>query len=239
MKNSRETIAALCNDVDKLTVTLRSSQDEMAALQRDIDKQTKSSQDKMATLQWNMDRQTKDHDVVQRSLQSEVNELRRTLLQKTSTLKDQTIFKVTGYHQKKRRNSVFNSPSFYSSSNGYYMYIRVHANGNQTGKGTHVSVYALLGKGDYDDSLKWPFVGDITITLLNQLEDDNHCEMTVPVTSGCNMRAGNGRGFPMFILHSSLGHDPYADTQYLKDDTLYFRVSVSVPKYKSWLHCTI
>ena len=42
---------------------------------------------------------------------------------------------------------------------------------NDEAKGTHVSVFACLMKGDNDDSLFWPFTGTVTIELLNQLEE--------------------------------------------------------------------
>ena len=42
-----------------------------------------------------------------------------------------------------------------------------------------------------------------------------------------------------FIPHSALGHDPVKNTQYLKDDTLYFRVFVEVVDHKPWLQCAI
>ena len=41
--------------------------------------------------------------------------------------------------------------------------------------------------------------------------------------------------FMHFIPHSALAHDPVKNTQYLKDDTLYFRVSVEVAEQKPWL----
>jgi hypothetical protein len=42
-------------------------------------------------------------------------------------------------------------------------------------------------------------------------------------------------GFPQFTPHSALAHNPVQNTQYLKDDTLYFRVSVKVADHKPWL----
>ena len=39
------------------------------------------------------------------------------------------------------------------------MCISVNANGNGDGKGTHVSVYAYLMKGENDDLLTWPLLG--------------------------------------------------------------------------------
>ena len=48
------------------------------------------------------------------------------------------------------------------------------------GAGTHVSVFACLVKGRNDDNLPWPFTGEVTFTLLNQLEDENHRSDTIP-----------------------------------------------------------
>ena len=41
-----------------------------------------------------------------------------------------------------------------------------------------MSVYATLMRGEYDDQLKWPFEGDITIELHNWKEDKGHHEDT-------------------------------------------------------------
>ena len=51
-------------------------------------------------------------------------------------------------------------------------------------------------------------------------------------------RAGNNWGYAAFLSSSELGRDLYYKTQYLKDDSLYFRVTVSVPDHKPWLECT-
>ena len=65
---------------------------------------------------------------------------------------------------------------------GYRMCINVYANGNTDGKGTHLSVFARLMEGPFDDYLEWPFQGTITIQLLNQLKDVNHCTCTINFT---------------------------------------------------------
>ena len=70
------------------------------------------------------------------------------------------------------------SPPFYTHTKGYKMYLSVFANGRNTGKSTHVSVYATLMRGEYDDQLKWPFEGDIIIELRNWKEDKGHQEDT-------------------------------------------------------------
>ena len=157
-------------------------------------------------------------------------------------------FKLTNFQQYKITRSAFHSPPFYTSPIGYKMCVRVDANGLGNGEGTHVSVYAYLVKGDNDDSLTWPFTGTVIFELLNQLEDKNHHGMSVTfqaekyssqrVVSG--ERAPKGWGFKQFISHSHLGNQPDKNCQYLKNDTLFFRVSVKLPhNSEPWLQCTM
>ena len=152
------------------------------------------------------------------------------------SLDEQSLkFKFTNYQENKEMDEAVQSPSYYSSPNGYYVVMRVYANGYGDSKGTHVSVYAKFLEGEYDAQLKWPFVGNVTFTLLNQLEDKNHHQMTSNLTAERNLQVGNSRGKPRFILHSVLDYDPVNNTQYLKDDTLYFRMLVEPADHKPWL----
>ncbi len=156
------------------------------------------------------------------------------------TLKDgeQFVIKVTGYSARKDAKLSFYSNAHYTSPGGYNMCIRIYPNGSGRGTGTYVSVYAKLLEGSYDASLSWPFVGTVTITLLNQLSDENHYTKTLEYRKTDNCNIGDYRGNSLFIQHSALSHAPEKNTQYLKNDTLYFRVSVQVKDSKPWLTCT-
>ncbi len=162
-------------------------------------------------------------------------------LKSTSTV-PRTI-RLINYLKHKSDKDEFYSPPFYTSYNGYKMCLRIDANGWGAGEGTHVSVYASLMKGDNDDSLSWPFTWTVTIELLNQLEDKNHYKerLTFPADNVASQRVVNGEraqkgyGHPKLISHANLDYNAYENTQYLKDDTLVFRVSVQVPYHKPWL----
>ena len=141
---------------------------------------------------------------------------------------------LTNYDQHKTANDTVYSPAFYTSPKGYKMCIRVDANGDGDGENTHVSVFAFLMKGENDDYLPWPFTGKITIELLNQLEDKNHHSMFMKFISDDDSsrvvdeeRSSCGWGFPEYISHSDLGHNTVKNCQYLKDDRLYFKISVN------------
>ena len=157
---------------------------------------------------------------------------------KTLSEGEALIFKVPGYASKKENNEAFKSIPFYTSPGGYKMCIRMYANGYGDGEGTHVSVYTKPLEGRYDDQLHWPFLGTVTFELLNQLADDKHYSRVSTYVADDDMHVGSSRGPTKFLPHSSLCHDPATNTQYLLDDTLYFRVSVTVDNHKPWLVCT-
>ena len=114
------------------------------------------------------------------------------------------------------------------------MCLNVDANGSSKAKGTHVSVSARLMKGEFDDDLKWPFRGHVTVAMLNQLEDNNHATETIRFTKTTNIevigrvtdgeRAPTGWGYPTFIAHADLNYNPAKNCQYLKYDCLQFRI---------------
>lgn len=54
-------------------------------------------------------------------------------------------------------NEEFWFSAFYTAKYGYKVCLRVYLNGDGTGKGTHVSLFFVVMKGDYDALLPWPF----------------------------------------------------------------------------------
>ena len=148
-------------------------------------------------------------------------------------------FAVSDYAKRKKTNQPVQSPPFYTHPNGYHMDVEVHADGWDEYKGTHLAVSVVILEGMHDATLKWPFLGSVTVTLLNQLEDDNHCTMKILYTLDNNMHIGDRNGLRDYIFNAELGYNPVKNTQYLKDDTLYFRVEVEVDCHKPWLDCTM
>ena len=143
-------------------------------------------------------------------------------------------FTMSDADQQKKENATWYSPSFYTRQRGYKMSLHVSPNGIAAAKGTHVSVYMCLVRGEFDEYLKWPFRGDITVQLLNQREDKNHHEMTIRFTDitphdiagrvTIGMRANPLRN-TFFISHDMLGYNRNKNCQYLNGDCLHFRVA--------------
>ena len=150
------------------------------------------------------------------------------------------VVRIKGFPEKKVDDKEWFSDPVYSHFGGYKMCLNVDANGNGDAKNTHVSLYVYLMRGDNDDSLKWPFKGTIKVSLLNQLEDGQHFNKElwspdddVPERSSGRVTEGEiseGWGLPDFISHQELSYCGDKNCQYLKDDTLFFRVDCFEPK---------
>ena len=143
------------------------------------------------------------------------------------------VFQMEEFQEKRETNEVYFSGPVYSHFGGYKMCLRVDANGCLSAEDTHVSVFIYLMRGGNDDNLKWPFKGTIKVSLLNQLEDGQHhtSQLSSPnsnipeSSSGCVTEGeiSEGWGKAEFVSHEDLDSDN--DTrQFLKDDTLFFRV---------------
>ena len=163
-------------------------------------------------------------------------------------IKPQVMFQLTEFRRCKSEKKPFHSPPFYTSLSGYRMCIRVYANGAGDGRGSHISVFCVIMKGDYDHYLTWPFSGTVTIQLLNQLKDENHHERLFKYRHDqeCSKRVFDDQlkigklkdwGKFKYISYDSLDYQPAINCQYLKDDSLIFRVFVEIPNHKSWLEC--
>lgn len=169
-----------------------------------------------------------------KELKEEVSDLSATniMINRSVTLK------LTNVKDRTKDNEPYYFPAYYTHPRGYRMVLKVYVNGTDDGIGTHMSVYIVMEKGRYDSSLKWPFIGGVTISLLNQLEDDNHHTKRLTFIRDDNAKVGDSWGYSQFISHSALyfAYNTYfvPDAYYVQDDTIYFRLYVQIG-HKPWL----
>ena len=166
-----------------------------------------------------------------RELKEEVKDLKEARQLETCT--GQPIghveFTMTNFEQHKKENSPWYSPPFYTHPHGYKMGLSVYPNGQGDAVGTHASVFVHLLRGEFDEHLKWPFQGNITITMMDQDEDRRHFTRMVSftdqiplihrqkVTQSCH-GMNQGFGVPSFLpLINLVPH-------YLKNDSLKLRI---------------
>ena len=138
-------------------------------------------------------------------------------------------FKLSKFSQWAKSKEVWLSSPFFAFKEGYQMFLSVKADGYD--EGTHVSVFLYLMKGPHDDKLEqsghWPLIGTFTIELLNQLNDSDHYSPTmIYVLSGSRKRVTGDEIVAIEAVVKFISHDTlFKHDGYLKDDTLYFRIS--------------
>ena len=134
---------------------------------------------------------------------------------------------------KYKRKEKWKSKPFYSGEGGYRFILTALPYGQFRYEGKAVSVYAHIVRGENDDKLKFPFIGTVTVQMVNWLEDRNHVEKMIAFTDdhpGEEVGSSNvlgrseGYGYHNFLLHEGLGYNEKRYTQYLKDDAIKLRV---------------
>lgn len=83
-----------------------------------------------------------------------------------SDLKDKATLGIT--------TSIYSSPFYTSEAHGYKMRLRLDINGYGEGINSHMSLFLVLMKGEYDSQLTWPLNVEVSFTLLNMSESENH-----------------------------------------------------------------
>ena len=131
---------------------------------------------------------------------------------------------------------IIDSDPFYykieTESFGYRLKVNIWPNGHGDGEKTHLSVFIVVMKGEYDAVLRWPFNKKVKITLIDQQDDPDQRENVTRETVGREIpnfarpekKENPGWGFHCFISHLELH-----SRRYIVDDTLFLQVEISQP----------
>ncbi|CAF0723645.1 unnamed protein product [Rotaria sp. Silwood1] len=176
-------------------------------------------------------------------LQAEIESLRQMMMDLSSqSSNDGTfIWKITDVAQKindsisERQTSIY-SPPFYSSPTGYKMCMRLYFNGDGQARRTHLSLFFVLMRGDYDAILTWPFSYKITFCLYDQTNNQNHIidsfrpdiksNSFQRPKSNMNIASGLPKFCPLPVIQQE-------NNPYVRDDCMFIRCIVdfgSTPK---------
>ena len=141
------------------------------------------------------------------------------------------LWKIESY-QRKRQDAIngvktaLYSPPFYSAQYGFKMCAKIYMNGDGFGKGSHLSLFFVVVKGDYDALQTWPFQKKITMMLLDQGNGDHMIDAfnSDPQSSSFQRPKSDmniASGSPLFMPLDSLNN-----RQYIKDDVLFIKIIV-------------
>ena len=128
-----------------------------------------------------------------------------------------------------RITSIY-SPPFYTGRNGYKMCIRAYLNGDGSGEGTHLSIFFVLMKGEYDPLLQWPFDNKVSLVLVDQNQKKHLVQTFKPNLQSSSFQRPKSdmnvaSGCPEFAKLSVLD-----DPSYVKDDVMYIKAIVDTSK---------
>lgn len=174
--------------------------------------------------------------------QQQIGDLRRALaVQSQATEETQKgletvnvgpfIWRIDNFeaHQARARTRVCKaiySPPFYSWKHGYHMKFQVFPNGRSDGKDTHLSVFVVIVKGEYDALQSWPFKGKVKMSLLRPQDETGDCvshvvnflhaEQAVNCRPDGDRKAGRGKS--KFVALKDLKTNGY-----LVDDVIFLK----------------
>jgi len=174
-----------------------------------------------------LERQIAMKDAVISELDLRISSLEQTsydgiLLWKINNMKQRRQDAMTS-----RIPSIY-SPSFYTSRTGYKVCARLYLNGDGIGKGTHVSLFFVIMRGQYDALLKWPFKQKVTLMFIDQ-NNTNHIidafypdatssSFKRPVTE-MNIASGCPKLMPLPNLDANSG--------YMKEDVSFIKIIIN------------
>ena len=128
-----------------------------------------------------------------------------------------------------RITSIY-SPPFYTGRNGYKMCIRAYLNGDGMGYKTHLSLFFVVMKGEYDALLKWPFEYKVSLILVDQTHRKHVVQTFKPTPDSNSFQRpatdmNTASGCPTFGKLTAL-----EDPNYVKDDVIFIKCIVDTSK---------
>ena len=151
--------------------------------------------------------------------------------QQESSYDGTLLWRITDFAKKKQeaisgKQPSFYSPFFYTSRHGYKMCARIYLNGDGMGRGTHISVFFTVMRGQYDALLRWPFRQKVTIMLLDQDNVEHVIDAFRPDPNSASFQRPRremnvASGCPLFCGLVELNKHAY-----VRDDTMFLKVTV-------------
>ena len=141
------------------------------------------------------------------------------------------IWKIPQFSQRKadaengKYTSIFSLP-FYSGRYGYRMCLRLYIMGDGIGKSTHLSLFFVVMRGEFDNILQWPFTHKVTFKLINQAGGRDIVDTFQPDPMSSSFRKPKSdmniaSGCPRFVSHTELERGGF-----IVNDTIFIKCSV-------------
>ncbi len=91
----------------------------------------------------------------------------------------------------------------------YKMCLEIHILGGGNGKNTHMSLFLVIMKGEFDNVLQWPFTSKVTFKLINQTGNRDIIDTFQPDPMSSSFQKPKSdmniaSGCPRFVSHTEL-----------------------------------
>jgi hypothetical protein len=130
--------------------------------------------------------------------------------------------------QSDKQTSIY-SPPFYTSPTGYKMCVRLYLDGDSNARRTHMSLFFVLMRGEYDAILKFPFAFKVIFCLYDQTNRKNHIidafrpdiksNSFQRPRSDMNIASGITKFAPVKIFQQE-------NSPYIRDDAMFIKVII-------------
>lgn len=144
------------------------------------------------------------------------------------------LWKIDNFKQKKETAqsvgtcTYLQSPCFYTGRRGYKLCARIYLNGDGMGKGSDISLFLVIMKGEYDNLLDWPFKYNVTLMILDQKCVPEHVIYTIRPDQSSSFQKPKremnvASGCPQFLPLTELNNSGY-----VKDDVMFVKAMVEL-----------
>ena len=218
--------AALCNTIDGLLIVKWVKNQVLATMRENLTPEN----DEIISLRIRVTNLEKTIQL--QSAKIKEQDLQLSLIESRSS--DGTmIWKIPQFSQRKadaengRSTSLFSLP-FYSGRYGYKMCLCLYIMGDGIGKGTHLSLFFVVMRGEFDNILQWPFTHKVTFKLINQAGGRNIVDTFQPDPSNSSFRKPKSdmniaSGCPQFVTHTELERGGF-----IVDDTIFIKCTIDI-----------
>ena len=211
-----------------VVVPLQDSSDEMQRMRNEFASELKSRDEEVASLRSQVVKLEKQ--IRSKNAELENRDFRLSLIE-NSNHNGTMIWKIPQFNQRKadaeneKYTSIFSLP-FYSGRYGYKMCLRLYIMGDGIGKGTHLSLFFVVMRGEFDNILQWPFTHKVTFKLINQAGGRDIVDTFQPDPMSTSFRKpisdmNIASGCPRFVSHTELERGGF-----IVDDTIFIKCLV-------------
>jgi len=156
----------------------------------------------------------------------------RFQLHENSTTDGHLIWKINDFENRTKdaiigKIRALHSAPCFTNKYGYKFCLRLYVHGDGMGRGTHLSLFLVIMRSEYDDIQQWPFQQKIKFKLINQNDrGKDHVEEMFPSKDSSSFQKPKkdmniASGCPLFISLDRLQPEGF-----LKNGNIFIEVKI-------------